>query len=492
MSKVVREDIDNLNTIVTVTLEKSDYEEQFDQELQKFRKQAAMKGFRKGKTPPGMVRKMYGKSVLADIINNQLSKELYGFISEEKMNVLGQPLPSKDQPYIDFDTKELQDFVFKFDIGLAPDFEVQALNADATFDRYQVEMNDETVEEELMNYRKRMGERKDVEGNIQEGDFVKFDAKSTESDFTTDFGIFINEIDNQAFKDELFTKKVGDTIHTNIYNWFNEPDEHYIRHHLLNLEHEDHDTQVGQEFDLSIQQVTRQETAALNQEFFDKAFGPGVVSSEEEAKDAIRKDAAQFYDKQADALLFRDFQEYLMDKNQLDLPEEFLKRWLKASNEKVAPELIERDYPAFAKNLQWTLIRNKLAKQFEIQITEEEITEGFKDKVRAYFGGYGNEELINATAQRLLDDEKQFNEMYEDLLVDRLHEKIAEVVTINPKPTSREEFNTILQEARAAAQAAQLQNIEVDAEDFEEEEDGHDHDDDHHHHHHHHDHDHEH
>ncbi|MFN7117510.1 MAG: trigger factor [Saprospiraceae bacterium] len=487
MSKVVREDIDNLNAVVTVTLEKSDYEAQFDQELQKFRKQAAMKGFRKGKTPANMVRKMYGRSVLADLINNLLSKELFGYISEEKLEVLGQPLPSKDQPYIDFDTKELNDFIFKFDLGLSPQFEVQGLNADAKFDRYTVEMNDEAVTEELTNYRKRLGERKNVEGNIQEGDFVKFAAKAVEGDFTTEFGIFVNEIENQAFKDELFTKTIGDSIRTDVYQWFNEPDDHYIRHHLLNIDHEDHDTKVG-ELELTITEATRQEIAEMDEDFFAKAFGSGVASNEEEAREVIRKDATKFFDKQADALLFRDFQEYLMEQNKLDLPDEFLLRWLKTSNEKVAPELIERDYPAFSKNLQWTLIRNKLGKQFDIQISEEAIVEGFKEKVRSYFGGYGNEELINATAQRLLDDEKQFNEMYEDLLVDRLHDEIVKLVTVNPKPVSREDFTKVLQEARAAAQAAQMQNITIDA-DFVDEAHDHDHDHDHHHHH---DHDHEH
>lgn len=481
MPKVVREEIDNLNAVVTVTLEKSDYEEQFDQELQKFRKQAAMKGFRKGKTPTSMLRKMYGKSVLADVINNQLSKELYGFISDEKMNVLGQPLPSNDQPYIDFDTKELHDFVFKFDVGLAPEFEIQGLNAESKFDHYTIEMPEAAIEEEMNNYRKRLGERKDVE-DIQEGDFVKFAAKATQADFTTEFGIFINEIDNQSFREELTAKRVGDTIHTNIYQWFNEPDEHYIRHHLLNLAHDDHDTQVGQEFELTVQQITRQEMAALDEAFFNKAFGEGLVSSEAEAKELIRKDATKFYDKQADALLFRDFQDRLMELNQLDLPDAFLMRWLKTSNEKVAPELIERDYPAFAKNLQWTLIRNKLVKQFDVQVSEEEIMEGFKNRVRSYFGGYGNEELVNSMAQRLLDDEKQFNEMYEDVLVDRLHVEIAKVVTVSPKPISREDFNKVLEEARAAAQAAQMQNIEVDADFVGEEEDEHEH--------HHHDHDH--
>lgn len=481
MPKIVREDIDNLNTVVTLTLEKSDYESQFDQELQKFRKQAALKGFRKGKTPANVLRKMYGKGVLADLINNMLGKELSGYISEEKLNVLGQPLPSEDQPFIEFDTKELKDFVFKFDLGLAPDFEVQGLNPDATFERYQIEMSDEAAQEELDNYRKRLGERKEVTDQLQAGDFVKFSAKAVEGEFETELGIMVDEIENQAFKEELFTKKIGDSLTANVNDWFNEPDEHYIRHHLLNLDHEDHDTQVG-ELELTITEATRQETAELNQEFFDKAFGEGTVSNEEEAKEMLRKDAAQFYDKQANALLFRDFQEYLMEKNELKLPEEFLKRWLKASNENLDETLIERDYPAFSKNLQWTLLRNKLGRQFDIQIKEEEIVEGFKNRVRQYFGNYGNDELINATAQRLLEDEKQFNEMYEDLLVDRLHEEIEKVVTVNPKPIDREAFNKVLEEAREAARAAQMQNVEVDGEDFEE----HDHE------HHHHDHDHEH
>lgn len=479
MSKIVREDIDNLNAVVTVTLEKSDYEEQFDQELLKFRKQAAMKGFRKGKTPASMVRKMYGKGVLADIVNNLLSKELYGYLNDEKLEILGQPLPSADQPYIDFDTKELNDFVFKFDLGLSPQFEVQGLTQDAVFGRYQVEMSDEAVQKELDDYRKRLGERKEVTDEIKEGDFVKFAAKSVAGDFQTEFGIMVDEIENQAFKDELFTKKIGDTIRTNIYNWFSEPDEHYIRHHLLNLEHEDHDTQIGQEFDLTLTEATRQEEQELNQEFFDKAFGPGAVSTEEEAKELLRKDATQFFDKQANALLFRDFQDHLMEKNTLQLPAEFLLRWLKVSNEKVAPELIERDYPAFAKNLQWTLIRNKLGKQFEIQISEEEIIEAFKNRVRSYFGGYGNEEMINATAQRLLEDEKQFNEMYEDLLVDRLHEEIEKVVTIHPKIVDREAFNKVMEEARASAQAAQVQHISMDGEEEEEDHEHHHHDHDH-------------
>lgn len=476
MPKIVRADIDNLNTVVTLTLEKSDYEEQFDQELLKFRKQAAMKGFRKGKTPASMVRKMYGKGVLADIINNLLSKELYGYINDEKLEILGQPLPSADQPYVDFDTKELNDFVFKFDLGLSPQFEIQGLDASATFERYQVEMSEEAAQKELDDYRKRLGERKEVTDQIQAGDFIKFAAKAVEGDFQTEFGIMVDEIENQAFKDELFTKKIGDTILTNIYNWFDEPDAHYIRHHLLNLEHEDEDTQVGQEFELTITEATRQETAELNQEFFDKAFGPGVVSNEAEAQETLRKDATQFYDKQAGALLFRDFQDHLMEKNTLPLPEEFLLRWLKVSNEKVAPELIERDYPAFTKNLQWTLIRNKLGKQFEIQISEEEIVEAFKNRVRSYFGGYGNEELINSTAQRLLDDEKQFNEMYEDLLVDRLHGEIEKVVTIHPKIVDREAFNKVLEEARASAQAAQVQHISMEGD---EEEDEHEHEHEH-------------
>ncbi len=472
MSKIVREDIDALNATVTITIEKADYEEQYEQELQKYRKNVTLKGFRKGKTPANVLRKMYGRSVLAEVIDKMVQREIFSYIDEQKLDILGQPLPSEDHRTQDLDAKDLQDFIFKFDLGIAPQFELKGISANDTFSRYEVEISDTLVEEDLNNFRKRVGERKEVDGLIQKGDFVKFQAQELDGDalkeggYETEFGLMVDEIENEAFTNELFTKKVGDTLRTNVYQLFDEPDDHYIRHHLLHIDHDDHHTEVGQDFELTITQVTRTEAAELNQDFFDKAFGAGKVTSEAEAKEEIRKDIAQFYNKQADALLFRDIQEQLMEKNALPLPDAFLKRWLKAANPKLSEATIEQEYDVFAKNLQWTLLKNKLTKQFGISVAEAEIREAFALRVRDYFGAYGSDELVFATVDRLMQDQKQVNEIYEDLLVDKMHEAITSVVTIEPKFIDREAFMRVLEEARAKARAEQQSPVM----DFEEEE----------------------
>ncbi|MDX1942432.1 MAG: trigger factor [Saprospiraceae bacterium] len=461
MPKIEKEAIDALNATVTVTIEKEDYEAQFEEELQKYRKNVSLKGFRKGKTPANVLRKMYGKSVLAEVIDKMVQKEIFGYIEDQKIEILGQPLPSEDNIPNDLDVKDLQDFVFKFDLGIAPQFELKGISPEDTYERYAVEIPANLVEEDFAGLRARMGERVSAEGNIQEGDFVKFDAKELAGDalkeggLETNFEIPMNEIQNESFKAELFTKKIGDTLRANIYELFNEPDEHYIRHHLLKLDHDDHDTQIGQEFELTIAEASRYEASELNQDFFDKAFGPGKVSNEEEAKAEIRKDIEVFYNKQADALLFRDIQERLMEVNELPLPDGFLKRWLKAANEKLSDEMIERDYETFAKNLKWTLLKNKLSRHFDIDISEQDIRESFAQRVREYFGSYGMPDLVDAAVDRLMKDQKQINEVYEDLLVDKLHEAITGIVTLVPKPIEREAFMGVLEEARAKARVEQ-------------------------------------
>lgn len=461
MPKIVRADKDNLNAVVSITLEPTDYQPQFEEELQKYRKQASLKGFRKGKTPASVIRKMYGKGVLVEVINNLLGRELYSYIDQEKLDILGQPLPAEDQQPLDFDPKNLDAYEFKFDLGLAPAFEIEGLSSDTVFERYEVSMPDDIVDEDLQRIRERHGERVLVTEDIQEQDMLKFDVKELDGDsvkeggITADFGIGAREITNEPAQKEVLSKKSGDTFHLNLFELFKNRDDHRVRHHLLNIDHDNDDQEVGEKFEVTITEVKRPMPAEMNQEFFDKAFGADKVHDEAEARDWIRADYKDFYDKQADALLFRDFQETLMEKNQMTFPDDFLKRWLEASNEGVSAADIERDYPAFTKNLQWTLLKNRLAKRFEIQITEEEVKDAFRRRVADYFGGYGNLDMINMTVDRLMQDEKQINEISEDILVEKLHTVIAEEVTIKPKTISRDEFMEILTAARAAAQATQ-------------------------------------
>lgn len=467
MPKVVREDIDNLNTVLTVTLEKADYEPRFNSELSKHRKQAQMKGFRKGKTPVSILKKMYGKSVLVEVINEVLQKELSGYLAGEDLRILGQPLPSEDQEPLDFELKELQDYTFKFDLGLVPEFEVQGVGPESAFEKIEVEATEEMIDEELEAARKRHGERQFVEEDIRENDMVKLLAKELDGEevkeegVESEFSVLVSAISNEEAKQQLLSGKKGDTFRFNLFDLEEEKDEKYVRKYLLELSDDD-EREVGQHYEVTVEEVSRIVPAELNQEFFDKFFGEGEVISEEEARDKIREQIEKFYNGQSEALLFRDMQEKLMELNEMELPESFLKRWMKSSNEKLDDEVIEKEYGAFAKNLQWSLIRSKLIKRFGVEVKQEEVFETLKNQVRSYFGGVatGMEHIVESTAGRLMEDKKQVEQAYEKILSDKIFDAVAAEVTVEAKKTSLEEFESIVAKAREESAAANREEEE--------------------------------
>jgi trigger factor len=458
MSNIVREDVEKLTAVLTVTVEEQDYKPKFKSELNTYRKKANMKGFRKGRTPMSVVRKMYGKAVLADVVNRMIQEELVRYLREEDIDILAQPLPSEDQPPIDFDLKELHDFEFKFEVGLAPKFEVKGVSEEDTFKKYTVEITDEMVDKELDNARKRHGERVYSEEEIKEEDLLRLravelaDGEVKVDGVESTFNLLIESIDDEAVKKEILSKKVGDKLRLNLFELEKNTDADYVRKYFLNLEQDD-DREVGEEYEVTIEEASHIEPAEFDQEFFDKEFEEGEVTNEEEAREKIRENIREYYDNQAGALLYRDFQEYLMEQNEIPLPDDFLLRWLKASNESIPEEEVEKEYDNFAKNLKWSLIRSKLMKEFKINVKSEEIVDQLKNRVRSYFGGVpGNDELIESMAQRLMQDEKQRESAYEDILADKLHEAIEERVTIEPQPVAVEEFEEIIEQARAEAE----------------------------------------
>ena len=306
MPKVERKDIDNLNAVLTVTLEKSEYEPKFKAELKKYRKQANMKGFRKGRTPISVLKKMYGQSVLAEIINEMLQKELNEYLNAQEFRILGQPLPSEEQKQQDIDVKSLDDYEFKFDLGISPEFEVEGADEEATYEKMVVEVSEEKIEEDLQAARKRHGERESVEDDtVKDNDMVKFKAIELEGDapkeegIETEFSLLISDNTDEALKEELKDKKAGDSIRFKLSELEEGRDEEYIRKYYLNLEEGD-EREFNDTFEATIEEVSRIAPAELNQEFFDQAFGEGNVSSEEEAREQLRDQMAQFYDRQAE------------------------------------------------------------------------------------------------------------------------------------------------------------------------------------------------
>ncbi|MCB9081806.1 MAG: trigger factor [Lewinellaceae bacterium] len=465
MSKVVREDLDNLNAVVTITLEKAEYEPKFQTELDKYRKKAHLKGFRKGKTPTAVIKKMYGRSVLADVVNEMLQEKLFQYLQDNKIDLLGQPIPSTDTPDISFDLKDLQDYVVKFDLGIAPEFDLAGLDASNVFEKYAVEITDELIQTEVDNLRRRYGQRTVSDSEIKEEDLVKFDAKELDGKTPKaggvehSFSVLISNLSDKA-KKLVLKHKVGDTFQADVFAMEKDSDEAFVRQYFLGLDKGD-TREVNREFELTITEASRVEMAELNQELFDQLFGEGQVSGEEELREKIRIDISRYYDQQAEALLFRAFQDDLMEKNNPTLPDAFLRRWIQSSNEKATDEVMEREYPLFAKNLQWTLIRNKIIKEHNVEVTDAMVHDHLMVRVRSYFAGspYASDELIHSMVHRLMEDQKQYEQAYDEIIADKLHEVIAQLVTIKPKPITEAAFQEIARQARQSAEAAQIPDL---------------------------------
>ncbi len=463
MAKVVREEVSKLSSKISLTIERADYEPKFKTELTKYQQKSHMKGFRKGKTPMGLIKKMYGKALLADVINEVLQKKLSDYLIEEKLDILGQPLPADDQAELDFDVNNLTDFEFKFDIGIAPEFELKGLSTESKFSKYAVDVDPAMVDKDMNNIREKVGKRIEIETQIEEKDVLKINAEELEGDkakkngWATTFEIAVDLIADEDLKADVLAKQKGDKIRFNVNTLEKDRDEAYIRKYILNVSENDTEVEIGEHFEGTIELVYRMGPADLDQELFDKAFGEGKVSSEEEARGMIEKEIEAYYDKQAEALLYRDFQNALTEENELELPDEFLKKWLKASNEEVSAEVIEKEYDPFANNLKWSLVKGKIVKQFDLNLTEEEIFEGLKNRVRSYFGGYGDELIVLNMANRLMDDEKQVNQMQEELMSDKMFKAMRDQVTIEEKKIASSEFDEILKEAKAKIEAANAQ-----------------------------------
>lgn len=463
MPNVVREEIDSLNSVLTITLEKAEVENKLKSELNKYQNKAQMKGFRKGRTPEGMLRKLYGKGLLADIVNESLQRQLYDHIMEQKLEVLGQPIPSENHPEVDLDPINIGDYIFKFDVAVAPEFEIKGIDASDVYEKYKIEISDERVEEELLKARKRFGKRIVSEAEIQEEDMVKLQIAELDGDAVKAAGLehsFSLLLANaqDAAKAKLLSHKVGDTLQLNLFELEKDRDEDFVRRYFLGLEKEDEREIANPVFQVTIEEASRVEPSEMGEEFYNTYFGEGRVTSEEEAREAIRLDYGQYFDQQANALLFRDMQEKLLELNQLPLPDAFLKRWLLASNENPNPEAIEKGYDSFAKSLQWSLIRNKAARLFGIQVTEDDLKNYFGNRVLSYFGGQLNDaNLINGMVDRLMQDEKQVEQAGDEVLLDKLQNAISAVVTVDPKPVAEEEFLEILRQAQAQAQTQQAE-----------------------------------
>lgn len=442
---ITKEHIDELNAVIKVKLGPADYTDRVDQALKTYQKRASMPGFRPGKVPASLVRKMYGKALLAEELNRILSDSLYKYIQENKIEVLGNPLPKEENNDVDIENQN--EFEFQFDMALAPQFSLD-LNSSMSFTEYTVLPDEKLIEGYVNDTTRRYGSIAPTdtigEGDLVYGDFVELDANGeiVPGGIYKSSTIFLDKPVKEP-QQVLVGGKVEDKFDLDANQISDSPKDIASK---LGIDQQQAEA-LTNKFRFTVKSISRLIPAELNQELFDKVYGPGTVTSPEQFREKIAEELRGMFVRDTEQRLRNDITNELLNRTNLSLPDEFLKRWLVSANEKpVTMEQVESEYPVYARQLRWQLIENKLIKDNEITVTAEEAEQQVKLVLRGNFAKYGrnpdeiSDEELTETAKRVLGKEEEAKKVFEDLYGQKLMSLYRSKCTIQPKEVNYEQF----------------------------------------------------
>ena len=447
MATVIRENIGLLHDKLTVKLTKEDYYPSFEKSIKEYSKKANIPGFRKGMVPAGMVKKMYGASVFYDAVIKEVEKEIQNYLTKEKPDFFAQPLPmSSDLRQLDMNSPA--DYEFPFEIGLKPQIDVDLSKANLTL--HKVKVTDEMVNEEIERLQNRHGnmlepETVTSEDNVLNVNFVETDAEgnAVEGGVTKDNSLLVKYF-TPALREQLIGKKKDDSIVLQLNNAFEEKEREWLISDLgLNKE----DATVGDKyFKVAITKVGLVERRELNEEFFNEVFPGKEIKTEDEFRNELRDEIQKNGDAQSRVQLHDQIYHFLLD-TPIQFPEEFLKNWLKRGGEKEkSEEEVETEFPSFKNQLKWTLISDKLIKENNVEVTQEELRENMKKEILQYFGQMkmdGDTSWIESYIDRMMQDEKQVDASYRRLITDKLFSWAEGQVKPHEKEVSGEELTAM-------------------------------------------------
>jgi trigger factor len=435
---VVEEKIDDLNAILRVSITPEDYADKVKKTLSDYRKQANIPGFRPGKIPLSVIKKKYGKSVLAEELNKVVNQSLNDFITTNKLNVLGNPLPKEDEEVKgDFANPEV--FEFAYEIGIAPDFEI-ALSKKNKFDYLKVELSTEMLDKEVENMAKRYGSLVAAE-EAGENDMVLGEFKQKDGDIQNTSTISLEFVEDKDAKKAIVGQKVGATLTVDPRKVSKGEDDMAS---MLAVDKAEVATITG-DFEFTITEIKTMVPAAIDQALFDKLFGEGTVKSEEELRTKISADLERMFDNDSDRLFSQSISDALIEKTSFELPEEFLKRWIMASNEKeISPEELDADFDNYKKSLKWQLIQNKLIKDNDIKVENEEILSYTKGLLVNQFAQYGmpapDDAALEDQAKSVLQNKDEANKIYDNVYGMKMLNFFKETVKLNEKSMPYDDF----------------------------------------------------
>jgi len=445
------QNVDKVSALLTVNIERADYQEKVEKVLKKYRQQVNMPGFRKGMVPMSLIKKQFGKSAMAEEVDKLMQDAVNNYIRENKVNMLGMPLPNEEKmQVIDFDTQE--NFEFVFDIALAPEFKAEVTEQDA-IDFYTITVSDEMVNSQVDMYAQRAAKYEKVE-EYADRDMVKgLLAELDENGSTKEGGIQVegavmmpSYMKNDDQKAIFATAKVNDVLVFNPNAAF-EGNEAELSS-LLKIKREEV-AEMKSNFSFQVEEITRAVPAALDQALFDQVFGEGAVSSEEEFRGKIKESIAAQFEADSNYKFLLDARAYLMNKvGKLEFPDALLKKIMLMNNEDKGESFVEENYEKSLEELTWHLIKEQLTEAFGIKVEQADIMAMAKENTRMQFAQYGMmsipEEMLENYAKEMLKKKETVEGLVNRAIESKLAAALKGKVALNNKEVSMEEFNELL------------------------------------------------
>jgi len=432
---IQKEQIDELNAIVKVAITKDDYSDKVDKILKDYKKQANIPGFRKGQVPMGLIKKQYGKAVLVDEVNKLLQDNLNKYLTEEKLDVLGNPLPKQQDNF----NWEAEDFSFEFELGLAPNFEV-TLKTKKPIIHYKIVADKKMIDEQVDRIRKQYGKliSKSEVGKNDEltGTFI-----NEEEEIDHKSNLEMSKVKSKKAIDSLRGKKAGDTVILKTKGLFKED---YLLSGALGIQREKAE-KLNIEVSFTIEEINERESANLDQELFDKLFGKDTITSEKALRERIKEDSEKQFEQQADQKLLNDVTERLIDTIKFDLPSGFLKKWIQTTGEKsLSEEEANDEYEKSEKGLRYQLIEGKIIKDNGIEIQFDELKEFAKGFIKSQMAQYGQlnpqEDELDNIATRVLSNQDEVKRLSEQLMSQKLISLYKEKANLKKKEVTYDNF----------------------------------------------------
>lgn len=442
---VTRQEVNAETALLMVQVSPADYQAKVSASLEKYRKQAKVPGFRPGKVPMGLVQKQFGKSVLAEEMNKLVSDALYAYVQENKLEILGNPIP-KDGTEVKGDFDNPGDFEFVYEIGYAPTIDLKLSNK-SKYDYVQVKIDDKLVNQQIDDLRRRYGKMTSAD-EVNETDMILAQFVELNEDGSIKEGGIMHSsttsmefIEDKKVQKTLIGKKVGDKVTISASAITRGESDKAAMLGIKPEELANH----SDSYQMTITDIKRMELAELNQELFDKLFGEGAISTEKELRERIANDLKQMFSNDSDRLLTREVYRDLVENTPVNLPNDFLKRWIQLSNEKpITIEQIEADYDAYAKDLKWQLIQGHIFKANDIKLDNAEVIEFTKGLIANQYAQYGipapEDAELTKQAAGALQNREEANRIYDMMAETKLTKYFKDTVKLNAKEISYDEF----------------------------------------------------